>query len=114
MDDSILVLTGGASNLPGLAHLVKKCVGINVRQGVPDVNGTVPAELKDPTYATGVGILLWGLTEYVPEEGDPKEKAGKKGLALAETQSNGFFGGLKRRCAGLIPALFFAPKKGRI
>lgn len=114
VDDSILVLTGGASNLPGLAHLMKKCVGINVRQGVPDVNGTVPAELKDPTYATGVGILLWALTEYIPEGVDSNKKAAKQGVTSKSAQLNGFFGSLKQRFAGLVPALFFAPKKGRI
>ncbi len=118
-EDTMLVLTGGASNLPGLADLMKKCVGINVRQGVPDIHGTVPAELKDPTYATGVGILLWGLTEYVPEEVDQKAKSGNKvavqqGVTPTTLESSGFFGGLKRRIGGLVPTLFFAPKKGRV
>jgi len=117
MEDTMLVLTGGASNLPGLADLVKKCVGINVRQGVPDVHGTVPAELKDPTYATGVGILLWGLTEYVTEDTEQKSKQKAvviSGVTPATVVSNGFFGGLKRRIGALVPALFFAPKKGRV
>lgn len=120
-EDSIIALTGGASNLPGLAELVKKCIGISVRHGVPDVHGTVPAELKTPVYATGVGILLWGLNEYVPKEvgsgsenGVRPEKGARQGTKHTSAESNGFFGSLKCRLGALMPTLFFAPKKGRI
>ena len=123
VEDSVLVLTGGASNLPGFAELVKKVVGIEVRHGVPDVHGTVPAELRDAVYATGVGILLWGLTEYVAQEagfgsrnGNGVRPHGVNGHdpKYATTESNGLFGGLKRRLGALMSSLFFAPKKGRI
>jgi cell division protein FtsA len=60
------VLTGGASNLPGLPALIQRTLAIPVRHGVPNVRGAIPDELKDPAYATSVGILVWVATEYVP------------------------------------------------
>jgi cell division protein FtsA len=108
-EDTVLVLTGGASNLPGFAQLVEKVVGITVRHGMPDVHGTVPAELRDTVYATGVGILLWGLTEYVPDEAGFGVRNGNEangnGHALENgaAESNGFFGSLRRRLGALMP-----------
>ena len=107
-EDSVLVLTGGASNMPGFAELVQKSVGIDVRHGVPEVRGTVPTELRDPVYATAIGTLLWGLTEYVPEDAGFGVRNGSgNGIANGHntkqsSESNGLFGSLKRRLGALI------------
>ena len=118
---SKLVLTGGASNLPGFADLVEKSIGIRVRHGVPYMHGTVPTELRNPIYATGVGLLLWGLTEYVPrKDGIGSRNGAKADTAIehererAATEPSGLFGGLKHRLGLLMSSLFFVPKKGRI
>lgn len=111
-EDTVLVLTGGASNLPGFAEIVRSTVGVRVRHGVPNVQGTVPAELKDRVYATSVGVLLWGLNEYLSDEsgfgsrngnGNGDKRNGRNGHALDYTNrdSIGLFGGLKRRLAGI-------------
>jgi len=55
-----LVLTGGSSNLSGLATLGREILHLPVRIGVPaDVHG-ISDSLRDPAYATSVGLLLWG------------------------------------------------------
>ena len=55
-----LVLTGGGSNLSGIAALGHDIMGLPVRVGTPiGMNGIVDA-LHDPAYATSVGLLLWG------------------------------------------------------
>jgi cell division protein FtsA len=55
-----LVLTGGSSNLSGMDVLGREMLGIPVRVGSPvNVNG-ISESLRDPSYATGVGLLLWG------------------------------------------------------
>ena len=104
-EDSVFVLTGGASNMLGFAELVQKSVGIEVRHGVPDVYGTVPAELRDPVFATAVGTLMWGLTEYVPEEaGYGVRKGNSNGNGHNgnhKAESKGLFGSLKRRLGAL-------------
>jgi cell division protein FtsA len=56
-----LVLTGGASVLPGIGGIVDEMFGIPVRVGSPRNIAGLPAELRTPAYATTVGILLWGI-----------------------------------------------------
>ncbi|MFC2020668.1 cell division protein FtsA [Chloroflexota bacterium] len=55
-----LVLTGGSSNLSGIDALGRDILPIPVRVGAPtDISGISDA-LRDPAYATSVGLLLWG------------------------------------------------------
>ncbi|MFC1872391.1 cell division protein FtsA, partial [Chloroflexota bacterium] len=55
-----LVLTGGSSNLSGTASLGREILRLPVRIGAPlDVSG-ISDILRDPAYATSVGLLLWG------------------------------------------------------
>jgi cell division protein FtsA len=55
-----LVLTGGSSNLAGIATLGRETLRLPVRVGAPtDVYGIADV-LRDPAYATSVGLLLWG------------------------------------------------------
>jgi cell division protein FtsA len=55
-----LVLTGGTSNLSGIEALGRDILRLPVRVGVPtNIYGIVDV-LRDPAYATSVGLLLWG------------------------------------------------------
>ena len=55
-----LVFTGGSSNLAGMATLGRDVVHLPVRVGSPtDIPG-ISDVLRDPAYATSVGLLLWG------------------------------------------------------
>lgn len=61
-----VVLTGGSSQLPGMAELGRTVLGMPVRIGAP--LSTLPIvglsrALQTPTYATTVGLLLWGMRE---------------------------------------------------
>ena len=58
-----LVLTGGCSNLTGFAPMAEEMLGIPVRIGIPTGVFGVADILPDPTYATGVGLLLWGAKQ---------------------------------------------------
>jgi cell division protein FtsA len=69
-----LVLTGGSANLPGLAELAQEVSRIPVRIGEPVSLYGVSDELKDPAYATSVGLLLWKMRNqevhtWVPQSG---------------------------------------------
>jgi cell division protein FtsA len=55
-----LVLTGGSSNLAGLATLGQEVLNFPVRIGVPDNYGGIGDVLQNPAYATSVGLVLWG------------------------------------------------------
>jgi cell division protein FtsA len=83
-----LVLTGGSSNLAGMAALGRDILRLPVRIGTPtDIYG-IGDVLRDPAYATSVGLLLWG-SKY---EG--------------RRQWNGGFGDTIRRLAGQLKKLF--------
>jgi cell division protein FtsA len=56
-----MVLTGGASSLEGTAMLSEEVLDMPVRIGYPmGVVGLTDA-IQDPKYATGVGLVLYGL-----------------------------------------------------
>jgi cell division protein FtsA len=55
-----LVLTGGSSNLAGIEALGRDILRLPVRIGVPTNIYGIADILHDPSYATSVGLLLWG------------------------------------------------------
>jgi cell division protein FtsA len=55
-----LVLTGGSSNLSGIETLGREILRLPVRVGVPTHVSGITDSLRDPAYATSVGLLLWG------------------------------------------------------
>jgi len=55
-----LVLTGGSSNLAGIATLGREILQLPVRVGTPTNMEGIADTLCDPAYATSVGLLLWG------------------------------------------------------
>jgi len=55
-----LVLTGGSSNLSGIEALGREILRLPVRVGIPTNIYGITDTLRDPAYATSVGLLLWG------------------------------------------------------
>lgn len=65
-----VVLTGGGSILEGVPELAEQVFGLPVRRGYPhDVEGLLDA-LRDPAYATGVGLVLYAARkrEELPQD----------------------------------------------
>jgi len=54
-----LVFTGGSSNLSGIDALTREMIRLPVRVGSPCNLSTLPEKLRDPAYATAVGLVLW-------------------------------------------------------
>ena len=74
-----LVLTGGSSNLSGMAVLGGDVLRLPVRIGTPINNIYGIADvLRDPAYATSVGLLLWGAKH----EGKQNWQSGRLGAAF--------------------------------
>ena len=73
-----IVLTGGASQVEGVMELAEAVMHLPVRRGLPrDVTGP-PDVVRNPMYATAVGLLLFG---YENQSGglNPGLRAGRKG-----------------------------------
>jgi len=64
-----MVLTGGGSNLVGIDEFGQGILKMPVRIGAPQ-NVYGDDRLKDPAFATALGLLLWGMK--------PNVKLGKK------------------------------------
>src|SRR5688572_4112338 len=58
-----VVLTGGATLLPGMAEVAEEVIGLPVRLGVPQHVGGLVDVVKSPMYATGVGLLMYGAQQ---------------------------------------------------
>jgi cell division protein FtsA len=54
-----LVFTGGSSNLSGIDSLARDMIRLPVRVGLPANLPGIPESLRDPAYATAVGLVLW-------------------------------------------------------
>lgn len=55
-----MVLTGGASLMPGMVELAEEVFHMPVRIGVPKYVGGLAEVVKTPRFSTGVGLLLFG------------------------------------------------------
>jgi cell division ATPase FtsA len=103
-----IVLTGGSSNLPGIAELFQRSLSVAVRRGVPGGRDGFPDELRNPRYATAVGILQWAAEQELPKTDAPapsieRKQGGRRGLVA----------GLVKQISRLVPRAYFAAKKGR-
>lgn len=104
-----LVLTGGASNLPGLLEMVAQKITRRVRIGAPDQISGLPEELRHPAYATGVGMLVWAMGQ--PEH-DLSEPIGTNG-AVAGGRAD-WLSRMMGRIRRLLHAGQLLPRRGRV
>ena len=58
-----VVLSGGCSALAGIAELAEEVFEAPVRLGTPQNVGGLQDVVKDPMYATGVGLVLYGANQ---------------------------------------------------
>ena len=56
-----VILTGGTAKLPGCVDLAKNTLGLPAQTGFPMPLGGLVDKVDEPTYATVIGLVLWGL-----------------------------------------------------
>src|SRR5574341_431376 len=56
-----VVMTGGSTLLPGMIEMAEGIFGMPVRLGVPTQVGGLIDVVSSPIYATGVGLVLYGM-----------------------------------------------------
>ena len=79
-----IVLTGGASNLPGLEHLARQILGAQIRFGKPIRLQGLPQAMAGPQFSSAVGLCLYAACPQdewwdfpIPYETRPQQKIGK-------------------------------------
>lgn len=71
-----VVITGGGAKLPGIVNLAKRTLRLPAKIGYPyDLDGIID-RVDDPSFATGVGLVLW--------EADSNEYASGIGFSLSD------------------------------
>ncbi|SMB21001.1 ATP-binding cell division protein involved in recruitment of FtsK to Z ring [Sterolibacterium denitrificans] len=58
-----IVLTGGASAMPGMVQLGEEIFHNTVKQGVPAYEGNLKEVVRNPRYSTATGLLMEGLAQ---------------------------------------------------
>ena len=62
-----LVLTGGSAEMPGIASMAQQIFGCAVRVGRPQPVQGLSIEQQRPSFATAIGLLMWGIRHYGEE-----------------------------------------------
>ncbi len=57
-----VVITGGAAVMDGMTELAEEVLGVPVRRGVPQGVGGLVDVVRNPRFATGVGLVLHGAS----------------------------------------------------
>jgi len=78
-----VVLTGGGSSLKHLKELCQYTLQRSTRIGIPDIGfvNAIPTELKQPMFATSLGLLKHGIQsneQIFDDEGEGRKEKGKK------------------------------------
>jgi cell division protein FtsA len=79
-----IVLTGGGAGLPGITEFAKKQLRLPVSIGAPSEVMSIIDQVEDPSFATVVGLALWG-SKFTTNFGN--FDFGQKISGLLETQS---------------------------
>ncbi len=66
-----LVLTGDLAELPGIAQLADRVVGLRTRIGVPAAPEALPIDLRSPKWACAAGLASYALRLAGGLEGSP-------------------------------------------
>ncbi|MDR0780734.1 MAG: cell division protein FtsA [Pseudomonadales bacterium] len=64
-----LVLTGGTSKMEGVVELAEEIFHMPVRIGMPTEVSGLTDIVRNPTYSTGVGLLLYAMKQVHEREG---------------------------------------------
>ncbi len=75
-----LILTGGGSQLAGIAELGREVLQMPVRVASPTGVGGLTEHILNPAYSTAIGLLRWGATALAEGDGGRYESAPAGGL----------------------------------
>ena len=104
-----VVMTGGSASLPGLQELAQQNLVNRVRIGLPEGPVGIPDELRAPAYATGVGILMWAMSQ--PKRVVSPSKNGKE--IRADAGQSGFIHRFFKRLGNLVYRDLSSARQGR-
>jgi cell division protein FtsA len=81
MISSGVVVTGGSAQLQGITELGEEVFHMPVRVGIPVYVGGLADVVRNPRYATAVGLLLDGREQFLRGQAARAQVAGIGGAA---------------------------------
>ena len=92
------VLTGGTSLVQGLPELAAEAFQMHTRIGYPMGVGGLIDVIRDPSYATGVGLVLYGFKTQQKAQRKPERWASQshRGWSGGRSSGGGLWGRLKK------------------
>lgn len=57
-----IVLTGGTAKMTGIEGLAERIFGVPVKVGVPNTVEEISEEIKNQSYVTAIGLIIYGAT----------------------------------------------------
>jgi len=85
-----IVLTGGSSKMTGMVDLAEEIFHMPVRLGMPEYVGGLSEVVKNPIYATGVGLVQFGHVNQGSSFSTVKKKT--PGISIFERMKSWFQG----------------------
>jgi cell division protein FtsA len=87
--NSGVVLTGGGAILEGMPEIAEQIFDLPIRRGCPTGVGGLADHVNSPTFATGVGLTLYGYRNFMGDSGHSLVGAGA--LVRAAGRLRGLF-----------------------
>ena len=87
--NSGIVLTGGGAILDGMPEMAEQIFDLPIRRGCPTGVGGLADHVNSPTFATGVGLVLYGCRHTAREVG--RSPVGAGALVRAAGRLRGLF-----------------------
>jgi len=85
-----VVVTGGATQMPGITELGEEILGLPVRRGMPKGVGGLVEVVRSPTFSTAVGLVHYGLSRSASAEVSDRAKHGNFFSRVRRTLANVF------------------------
>lgn len=76
-----LVLTGAGSKMPGIIDMARELLNLPAQIGFPQNYDGVVDKIDDPSYATAIGLLIWGSRYEGRHHGGMRGINLKKGIS---------------------------------
>jgi cell division protein FtsA len=80
-----VVITGGASVMPGMTQAAEAVFEMPIRLGLPAQISGLTDLVNTPMYATGVGLALFGRDRFLADEADHSRYQGVSGIVRRMT-----------------------------
>jgi cell division protein FtsA len=87
--NSGIVLTGGAAILEGMPEIAEQIFDLPIRRGCPGEVGGLSDHVNSPTFATGVGLVMYGHRNAIGESS--RAPVGAGALVRAAGRLRGLF-----------------------